>query len=375
MKNIILRNAKLISGERIDLAIREGKIAEQTAAWAWQGQADSELDCTGLFLSSGWIDMHVHAYAAFSPYGDEIDEIGVRQGAATIVDAGSCGADNIANLFEAGRQAKTNLLAFLNISRIGLERIDELSNMEWIDFGLAQERLEQYGDFIAGFKARISRSVVGTNELEPLRIARRLADECGQRMMVHIGSGPPHIEEILPLLCAGDIITHYLHGKKNGLFANNGEPIAAFAEAISRGVVLDTGHGRASFSFQTADYAKRNGIVFDTISTDIYRDNRLNGPVYSISNVLSKFLYLGYPLEQIIQAVTVRPARWLGRPELGRIQEGDAAHLTLFSVEKEEALLVDSEGETRQANQMIYARGTIIHDEFIKCEVRAKASY
>ena len=76
------------------------------------------------------------------------------------------------------------------------------------------------------------------------------------------------------------------------------------------------------------------GIKFNTISTDIYRENRINGPVYSMSNVLTKFLHLGYSLEEVVNGVTINAARWLQRPELGRIEIGDKANLTLFSVEE-----------------------------------------
>ncbi|MCQ6294654.1 amidohydrolase/deacetylase family metallohydrolase, partial [Bacillus cereus] len=78
-------------------------------------------------------DLHVHAFPEFDPYGDDVDEFGVKQGVTTIVDAGSCGADRISDLVKSREQPKTNLFALLNISRIGLNRIDELSNMEWID--------------------------------------------------------------------------------------------------------------------------------------------------------------------------------------------------------------------------------------------------
>ena len=105
-------------------------------------------------------------------------------------------------------------------------------------------------------------------------------------------------------------------------------------DAIERGVHLDVGHGTASFSFQVAEAAKQQGIGFHTISTDIYRGNRLNGPVYSMASVLTKFLYLGYSLEEIIAAVTTKAAAWLGKPELGRIQVGDRANLTLFTSTK-----------------------------------------
>ncbi|MEF2964899.1 amidohydrolase/deacetylase family metallohydrolase [Paenibacillus sp. M1] len=366
---LVLRRVRRVSGEEIDIVIKNGVIAAITGPG--QGQAEREWDGSGAYVSSGWIDMHVHAFPEFDPYGDEIDEIGVRRGVTTIVDAGSCGADRIADLIASGKQAKTNLLAFLNISRIGLLRIDELSHMEWIDREMVKQAISKYGGSIVGLKARISRSVVGDSGVEPLRVARELSEATGLPLMVHIGSGPPDIREVIPLLARKDIITHYLNGKKNNLFDDEGQPLPVLTDAVERGVHLDVGHGTASFSFRVAEAAKRHGIDPDTISTDIYRGNRLNGPVYSMGHVLSKFLLLGYPLEEVIAAVTTRAAAWLGKPELGRIREGEIANLTLFTLEDGPVVLNDSEGEERTASQVIQAKGVVGNGEFIECEIRA----
>jgi len=378
MRSFVLRHVKQVSGEQMDLVVKDGKIAEITQAGAWSNENSEddssslqEIDCKGQYVSSGWIDLHVHAFAEFSPYGDEIDEIGVKQGVTTIVDAGSCGADQIAELAARRADAQTNLLAFLNISRIGLQRTDELSNMEWIECGLVEQRVKELPDFIVGLKARISQSVVKASGIKPLLIARSLSETTGLPLMVHIGSGPPSIDEVIGHLEQKDIITHYLNGKANNLFDADGNPIKALTDAIARGVHLDVGHGRASFSFKVAEAAKRSGIALGTISTDIYRDNRLNGPVYSMASVLSKFLYLGYSLEEVIAAVTARAAEWLGKPELGRIQVGDTANLTLFGIEQEPVILVDSEGEQREASQQIITRGAVADGNFYECEIRA----
>jgi dihydroorotase len=366
LKNsFVLRNVKRVNGEEIDIVIVSGKIAE--IAIAGEGHGEQVWDGAGTYVSSGWIDMHVHAFPEFSPYGDEVDEIGVKQGVTTIVDAGSCGADRIPDLVADSKQAKTNLFAFLNISRIGLKRIDELSNMEWINREKVKLAVKAYGDVIVGLKARISSSVVGDSGIEPLRIARELSDETALPVMVHIGSAPPNIEEVIPLLERKDIITHYLNGKRNNLFDMEGKPLQVLTDAINRGVHLDVGHGTASFSFKVAEAAKQQGIGFHTISTDIYRGNRLNGPVYSLANVLTKFLYLGYSLEEIIAAVTTHAAAWLGKPELGRIQVGDQANLTLFTLRNEQAVLIDSEGEQRVSDQVIETRGVVIGGEYIEC--------
>ena len=364
-ERIVIKNVQRIGGEKIDIVIEGGVIVQIEAAGA--GQGGHMIEYPGAYVSSGWIDLHVHAFPEFDPYGDEIDEIGVKQGVTTIVDAGSCGADRIADLAASRARARTNVFAFLNISRIGLQRIDELSDLAWIDRERVKQAAAAHRDLIVGLKARISSSVVRENGIEPLRIARGLSRETSLPIMVHIGSAPPDITEIVPLLERGDVITHYLNGKANNLFDDEGKPLHVLLDAIARGVHLDVGHGTASFSFKVAEAAKKHGIGLHTISTDIYRGNRLNGPVYSMAHVLSKFLYLGYSLEEVIAAVTTHAADWLKRPELGRIQVGDKANLTLFTLEQAPTALVDSEGDMRMGDRRIETKGVFVNGNFVEC--------
>ncbi|PPA70454.1 amidohydrolase/deacetylase family metallohydrolase [Jeotgalibacillus proteolyticus] len=363
-ERIVLRNVKKVDGEVVDLVIEQGNIVGITVPGEGRGEI---RDCTGLFVSSGWIDLHVHAFPEFKPYGDDIDEIGVKQGVTTIVDAGSTGANRISELAARGKEAKTNVFAFLNISKIGLERIDELSRLEWIDQQAVIEAVQANDEIIVGLKARISQSVVKENGLEPLRIAQELSAKTQKPLMVHIGSAPPKIEDVIPLLKGGDVITHYLNGKENKLFDQEGKPLQVLQEAISRGVQLDVGHGTASFSFKVAEGAKESGVRFNTISTDIYKDNRLNGPVYGMANLLTKFLSLGYSLEEVIEGVTVNAADWLQKPELGRIKIGEKANLTLFSIKNDPIVLKDSYGNEKRSNTRIKAEGVVVNGEYIEC--------
>lgn len=364
MHTRVLRAVRTVhSEERFDLVIRQGQITAIEKSGSATG--DEIIDCSGQYVSSGWIDMHVHAMDSYQPYGDDADKIGVGQGVTTIVDAGSCGADHLKELYQRSRTAKTRVLAFLNISRIGLGlRQDELSRAEWIDPQLAAETITRYRNFIVGLKARISRSVVKEEGISPLSAALLISEQAKLPLMVHIGSGPPRIHEVLNSLRARDIVTHYLHGKANNILDNHNELIPELNAAIRRGVHLDVGHGTASFSFHVAETAKDRGVHPDTISTDIYRGNRVHGPVYSLADVMTKFMIIGYSLAEVIDRVTKRAADWLGRPELGRIQVGDEANLTLFEVVPESRMMTDSNGDTRLAESIIQSRGAIIGEYF-----------
>ncbi|MGN8644754.1 amidohydrolase/deacetylase family metallohydrolase [Gracilibacillus sp. HCP3S3_G5_1] len=358
----VLQNVQFVSRQRVDIVIKKDRIAEITEPG--KGIAQKKFDYSGCYVSSGWIDLHVHANKAFYPYGDVIDEIGIKQGVTTIVDAGSCGADNIQDLLHEQKRYKTNVYAFLNISSIGLTRTDELSNLKWLEEQKVVDAVTLYQGKIIGLKARISKSVVKNNDIVPLQMAKQFSRLTSLPLMVHIGSGPPNISEILRLLNKKDIVTHFLHGKSNNLFPN-GKPLPDLLHAIQRGVLLDVGHGSASFSFQVAESAKKHHTYPFSISTDIYRENRVNGPVYSLANVASKFLYLGYSLEQVIDAITVQPAKVIGKPYLAKIDTGNIADLTLFTVLNKECVLVDSIGEQRVTNQLIEPKGVVKDGELI----------
>lgn len=365
MESVVLHNVRLISGKRIDMVIENGLIKHMEKAGT--GRGENIIDCSNIYVSSGWIDMHVHAYPNFRPYGDRIDEIGVKQGVHTVIDAGSCGADHIDHLFENVKKSKTNLLAFLNLSRIGLKQTDELSNIDWIDRKKILSAIDTHKNGIIGLKVRMSGSVIGKSGIKPLQIAREISGETSLPLMVHIGSSPPEIKDILSLLKKDDIVTHFLHGKQNNLFDERGNPIPELTDAINRGVHLDVGHGSKSFSFKVAEMAKENNILFNTISTDIYRENRLNGPVYSMAHVLSKFFHLGYSLKEIMDAVTIHAAKWLKNEELAELRVGAPANLTLFAVKKTPTTLMDSEGNKRLAKKKIVAKGVFINGEFFEC--------
>lgn len=358
----VLQNLQIPGESLIDITISDNQI--QKISQAGSRSSYQHLNMKGLYVSSGWIDLHVHALSSLQPYGDDIDEIGIKQGVTTIVDAGSCGADNIHELYTQSLKSKTNVLAYLNISRLGLTRIDELSELHWLDREKLLEAVSFYEGFIVGLKARMSNSVVKNNAIEPLNIARNFSRLTNMPLMVHIGSAPPKITDILDLLEKNDIITHFLNGKDNNLFPN-GAPLQELLSAISRGVHLDVGHGSASFSFPVAEVAKKHNIQPFTISSDIYKENRENGPVYSLASVASKFLHLGYSLKEIIHAITTLPANRINKPELGELKEHGAANLTLFNIENADIELVDSAGERRYASQQIIPKGVVINGELI----------
>lgn len=367
MFDLIIRDARLSDEQRVDIAVLDGKIA---AIGDVQGKAKSERNLAGrYYLSAGWIDSHVHCYPKSPIYHDEADAIGVNHGVTTVVDAGSTGAQHIDDFYQLTRAAQTQVYALINIARTGIVTQNELADMTQIDGPAVEQAVARLPDFIVGLKARMSSSVVGENGIQPLIKAKAIQKAVGDLpLMVHIGNNPPDLDEIADLLTSGDIITHCYNGKPNRILTPQGELKAAVKNALARGVRLDVGHGSASFSFDVARVAIAQGILPDSISSDIYCRNRLNGPVHNLAHVMSKFFSVGMTLPQVIDCVTWKAADGLRLTHKGRLDVGFDADLTIFTVKEEAHPFVDSEGERVEGEKHLIPLAAVVAGEWILTE-------
>ena len=367
MYDLIIRGARLSDEQVVDIALQDGRIA---AIGKVQGSAQRERDLAGrYYLSAGWIDSHVHCYPKSPIYHDEADAIGVAHGVTTVVDAGSTGAEHIDDFYRLTRAAQTQVYALINIARTGIVTQNELADMTQIDGEAVQQAVARLPDFIVGLKARISSSVVGKNGVQPLIKAKAIQQETGGLpLMVHIGNNPPNLDQIADLLTTGDIITHCFNGKPNRILTPQGELKAVVKQAIARGVKLDVGHGSASFSFEVARAAIAQGILPDTISSDIYCRNRLAGPVHNLAHVMSKFFSVGMTLPQVIDCVTVNAAAGLRLQRKGQLKVGYDADLTVFSVKEETRPFIDSEGEQVAGEKHLVPLAAVVAGTWIATE-------
>ncbi|MEB6635075.1 amidohydrolase/deacetylase family metallohydrolase [Kluyvera cryocrescens] len=352
MFDLLLRRARLVDDTLTDIAIQDGKIA---ALGEIRAPSHKTIELDGnYYVSAGWIDSHVHCYPNSPIYHDQPDSVGIATGVTTVIDAGSTGADDVDDFYQLTRQAATDVYALLNISRVGLIAQNELANMANIDAEAVKQAVQRHPDFIVGLKARMSSSVVGENGITPLERAKAIQQQNGELpLMVHIGNNPPNLDEIAELLSSGDIITHCYNGKPNRILTPEGELRGSIVRALKRGVRLDVGHGTASFSFEVARRAIAMGILPDTISSDIYCRNRIDGPVRSLALVMSKFLAIGMSLPQVIACVTSQAADGLRLSLKGRLEVGYDADLTLFTLASTPTLLVDAEKESLQADKIL----------------------
>jgi len=348
-----------LTGRR-DVAVLKGKIAavepDIPAETAYR-----TIDASGLYVTPGLIDLHAHVYRGATFWGIDADAAGSRSGTTSFIDAGSAGALTLEGLREfIIAPAEVRISAFLNISYIGLTGHDyELANLAYCDVRLFEIVANLNRDILHGVKVRMGASTVGDNGVQPLQLGIEAAERCGLPLMVHISVPPPRLDEILPVLRAGDIVTHCFTGHGMKLMDDAGVPHKVAREAIDRGIVLDIGHGAGSFTFKSAEAALAAGIKPHVISTDIHQIS-MEGPMFDLPTCISKFLALGIGLSEAIAMATSGPAEALGLTDRGTLKTGALADLALFSLEAGSYPLYDIAGEVRTGKQLLVNQMTLV---------------
>ncbi|MEV1245910.1 hypothetical protein [Nonomuraea sp. NPDC049750] len=264
-----------------------------------------------LWIGPGWVDLHAHVYDGMTVISVPPDRAGLDQGVHVVADAGSAGQATIDGLARyVVPAAETEIRAWMNIGSYGLVHLRETADPSFIDVDATLTAIERHRGLVCGVKVRSSGAVVGAMGLQPLQLGRLVARQAGLPLLVHVGEAPPLIEDVLDLLDEGDVITHCYHGKTGHPWRPDGTPVPALARALDRGVLLDVGHGAASFSFDVAERAIAAGFPPHSISTDIHVRN-IGGPVHDLATTITKLLACGLPLENAITAVTAAPRRVL----------------------------------------------------------------
>lgn len=369
MLDLKMINGRSILNEPIEIGVKDKKIAVVSSYI--EEDALEVIDVDNQYISFGWIDAHVHCYEKMSLYYDYPDEIGVKKGVTTVIDAGSSGQNNIREFYDLTRKSKTNVFALMNISKYGIVEQDELADLMKINQDKNYERIKELSDFIVGIKARMSKTVVGNNNVIPLEMAKELQSKFDKLpLMVHIGSAPPNLSEVLSLLDEGDIVTHCYNGKLNGILSGEGKIKSFVWEAYRRGIIFDVGHGTDSFNFEVAKEAIKEGLLCQSISTDIYHRNRENGPVHDLATTLEKMLALGISLAKAIEMVTINPANMFHLKNKGQLTVGMDADLTIFDLVEEEKKLTDSNGNEVIIQKRIKLTNCVVSGEIY--EIGAK---
>jgi dihydroorotase len=329
-----------------DVGVLQGKIAAVEKNIP-ADQAVKVVDVSKLYVTPGLIDIHYHvghggaplnwfapeARAHALPLGIPAD-LALQSGVTTIVDAGTSGADTfLQEKEEVIDRARVRVLAFLNIVTNGMNGGLEQS-LDQMDVNLCVDTIKKYRDLIVGVKtAHYWTREVWDGEHVPWAAVDR-AIECGiltnSPVMFDFWPRPERTYEdlILKKMRPGDIHTH-VFAQQFPIILPDGKLNPAIAEARARGVIFDVGHGAGSFWFRNAVPAEKQGFIPDSISTDLHMGDYLT---VSMNNVMSKFLAMGVPLEDVIRRSTVNPAREIHRPDLGTLSIGQDADIAVLDL-------------------------------------------
>ena len=365
----VLDPSQGLRGKR-DIGMRYGRI-EALEADIPAARANRVMNATGRLVVPGLIDLHAHVFT--SGIGIPADELVLYQGTTTAVSAGDAGASTFATYRRyATAQSRTRIFAFVHIANIGLSAfpVGELFNIDFAQTETAAKTLAENADFAIGIKVRMSQNVIARHGLEPLKRAIRACELAGTngRVMCHIGGVETAdlMSLILQTLRPGDILTHCYSGAPNddGKFTNivqDGKLLPAALEAKKRGVLFDVGHGGGSFDYTVAEAAIAQGCPPDTISSDIHVFSGNSAGQPYLTNVMSKFLNMGYSLEQVVTMVTANPAKIINRiPKHGTLQVGAPADATLLDVVNGPVEFVDTRSNKRQGKVFIKPTNTVI---------------
>jgi dihydroorotase len=326
-----------------DVAIGGGRIL-RTAPSIDPATARNVIDVSGLLVTPGLLDIHVHAYITrheheSGPFRGSLDADHhfLSSGVTTCVDVGTAGADEIEHFRRTViDSAVTRVLALVNISRPGMG--DAEQTIGNLDPEAAAEAALKHRDVVLGIKtAHYWTKLPFDAEHPPWESVEKAVEAgrlCNMPVMVDFWPRPerPYPELILEKLRPGDIHTH-VFARQFPVIDDEGRVQPYMREARARGVWFDLGHGAASFWFRNGKRAIDDGFPPDSISTDLHAGS-VRTTVRSQLDAMSKCLAMGMPLQEVIDRSTVKPAEAIRRLELGTLSPGAEADVAVLELQR-----------------------------------------
>jgi dihydroorotase len=356
-------------------AVDPGAPARDQSAIAFDGRTvvaeappgATVLDVAGNLVVPGMVDLHGHFFRGGFPFGLDPDVHAARSGVVAMVDAGSAGWANYPAFRDSViRPSRADVYAFLNISASGLVSrtvgIGELADLRLADPVGLRATIEGAGPDVLGIKVRLT---LECGEPDVLRAAFDRAcavrDETGCRLMVHVCGSPIPLDEVLPRLRNGDVLSHYLHDGEHGILAPDGTIRDDVLDARERGVLLEVGHGGIHVGHEVVRTAAAHDLWPDIISTDAHR-SPAGRDVPTLAETVALFLELGMPLTAAIAAVTVTPAGVVGdRALMSGLRPGSARSATVLEWVDEPRAFTDRSGDELVARRSLRVRHRVVN--------------
>jgi dihydroorotase len=357
---LILKNCHVLDpGQGVDrhadIAISDGRIAAIEDSIP-DADAAQVLDVSGAgrygagrHVVPGLIDLHTHvAHGGTTPGVGmgccDADEIGIRSGVTTVLDAGSVGIAN-AGVFPAYilPSAKTRVLFYLNVGTFAHStKNPDVGSIDEIDAEGIARCIESNPGVVSGMKLRLVGPFVAKAGEQVIDAAKEAARRSGVPLMVHIGdlsaaqdAGLDRrmlavTEYLLGQLDAGDILTHLCTPSAGGVGRSGGQLDPLLAAARERGVILDSALGLGNFGYQVAREQYDRGLIPDTISSDL----TLGGQTFhSLMECMAKFMAIGYSLADVVRMTTANAAAAAGLADTaGALAVGRDADITILDV-------------------------------------------
>ena len=374
--DLLLRGGHVIDPRNGISAVRDVAIAGGTVAAVAPridpAEAVKAVDVSGLYVTPGLLDIHVHVFTGTGEKGSYAgdnsvypDGFTLRVGVTTVADAGCAGWRNFED-FKARviDRAKTRVLAFLNIVGQGMRGGAFEQDLADMEAAPTAEAALRHPGLIVGIKT----AHYAGPEWAPVERAVEAGSRAGIPVMVDFGANKPErpvAELVTRKLRPGDIYTHVYSGLRNEL-DESGHVNPGLREGRKRGVIFDVGHGGGSFVWRIAVPAVKEGFLPDSISTDLHIGS-MNAGMKDMLNVMSKFLVLGLSLEDVILRSTWNPAREIKHEELGHLSVGAPADLAVLRLETGPYGFVDSygarlRGTKRLVCEMTIRDGKVVYD-------------
>lgn len=391
MKSALLTSVLLLavlptSAQQLDLLIRNGHVIDPkngidavmdvgisgdtiavVAADVPASEAGVVIDASGLYVTPGLIDMHVHvfhgteadAYLSNSYTSVPADGFTLRSGVTTAVDVGSAGWRNIDRFIDQSvDRSVTRILSFLNIVGAGMKGGTAEQNLDDMNPEQTAAAALAHPDVVVGIKLAHFEGPDWTPTVRTVEAGRR-AD---LPVMIDFGRSEPPLpleELFFDHMRPGDVFTHvYGNVSRRESIVEDGRLRPFVLEARDRGIVFDVGHGGSSFAYAVAAPATRAGLWPHTISTDLHAES-MNAGMKDLANVMSKFLSLEMPLPEVIRAATWTPAQVIGRRDLGNLDVGAEADVALLRLREGDFGLVDARGYRLPARRRLEAEVTV----------------